>query len=386
MTGSVAVSLLARALEHLDWRLAGGIPGLYQVWLDPEGQDEIIVPLDDSKSDFDVLAKRALDQVRRIPGAPIDLVANHREDALDQLIIRSGADSASALPPPDIVRMEVPVLELLATAGKLSWVRGGFDAGIGELVARQVLGMARIERGDSWAGSMAVQLPSNARFGAQDSRLITGEPAEGMSATRVMDALEANLSAAAQLARERSDLEGLDQIVGSVDPRIAYELFGVLARFLRAGRGVITFERVRPGSQSGQKQFELLLDERIALFVDEAGERFFPAAGRRDVILVGEVIPVQPDYARSDHDYVVLIDVLNGEFRRAYLGLSSDAYRSSVLAYREGRLVRVRGRVSRDGGQLWMHLPTVEVLDKAVPADDIPVRESGARWNGDDPS
>jgi hypothetical protein len=353
---------------------------LYQVWLDPEGRNEIVVPLDDSKSDFDVLAKRALDQVRRISGAPINVDTNHRDDALDQLIIRSGADLSSALPPPDIVRMERPVLELLATAAKLSWVRGGFDAGSGESVARQVLGKVRVERGDFWAGSIAVQLPASARFGVPDSGLITGRPAEGLSATRVMDALEANMTAAAQLAPEQSDLGGLDRIVSSADPRIAHELFDVLGRFLRAGRGVITVERVRPGSRSGQKQFELLLDERVALFIDEEAERFLPVAGRRDVILIGEVIPVQLDHARSSDDLVVLIDVLDGEIRRAYLDLSSEAYRSSVRAYREGRLVSVRGRVSRDGGQLWMHLPTVEVLDRAVPADDIPARESGPRW------
>lgn len=363
---SVTADHLIRTLEYFAWRPSGEVPGLIQVWEDPTGRDEVLVPLDSSKNDYETLlgraqryitsslgepASRYLEMLRVTAGANLELTTWAKETSVQGGLIAWSSGE-------ELIRA---VRDSFSAAAKAAKRPKTYHGNSSHHMARAFLD--KVFMGQTQIGSFVVtaHVPAAAAVPQSQSdaeRLSRGERAlnDPISTSAVMDRLESALSAASEGVIEYARRPTLEVFEGAVAEGLSYELASALARLSAGSESCVQIERhgdlLRPDRKAvfGFKPIHSAIFERLATQYAQDAE---PSYGT----LTGEVTLLSRDREANDVARVIRLN-MEGPGpgpKRARIRLTPEQYEIALRAHSENRQFTVDGRIEREGRYYWLY-------------------------------
>ena len=359
MTTRLDPTFVTTLLRRFEWTPTAKVPGRYEVWTLSDETGEMIVPLDPSFGDYEVL----LERVHR------RLIARYG-DQVEKLEAFFAIASAADLQATQWKR-ETPT-----DAGLISWAEGEaiFAAAKESLLAaarsvhgrRMVHGQAgghlasrfldRVYMGQTEIGSYVVtaHVPSGQQFHVtkrSETRSVTDfRKAETVSGAQIMQLFDTAVEATRTALDEHKAKPRIEAFVEAVDEGVSLELVRALGTLARGAEAAVIIER---GSHSTVRR-EIVFDARDVPVLDEVAKSFVTPPEPKKVTLVGEVSLLDNSTAEPVH--LVRLDVMSGATQpHVRLRLSPEQYKLATEAHATNQWVSVRGVLEKDKKTWWLY-------------------------------
>ncbi|PZF09193.1 hypothetical protein DEJ25_15300 [Curtobacterium sp. MCPF17_011] len=356
------VELATTLLRHFEWTPSSGVPGKFEVWTRPDRSDEVLVPLDPQRGDFDQLVARALASVRRLYGSEAEklqgLLKAVHSAVLDSTHWKKESTSAAGL-----IRWEegetlyAAAKAQLAAAAKSTREKRMQHGTAGGYIAKKFLDKTLM--GQTQVGSFVItaHTPSTERFHltkrSENRQAMDWRDAELVSGREILNTLENSLQAVRSALDEYKSKPNLDGFLPLVEDGVSAELVRGLAALTAGADSAITMERASPG-ETVVRRVEVTFDPVESEVLSDVAARLTEAPPARAVRITGEVSGLDNSTASPVH--LVRLDVGSGaEIKHARVRLTPEQYDLAVQAHAEGRWVSANGTLERDGRDYWLY-------------------------------
>jgi hypothetical protein len=369
-------------LRHFEWSPTSKVPGKYEVWTTRGTADEILVPLDPLRGDFDVLLDRVL----------ATLLLRHGNDVRkvqDLLTLRIEAHLRSTR-----WRKQTPL-----NAGLISWSEGEalFRAAqeslsasakgteekrmlhgtSGSYIARKFL--ERTLMGQTEIGSFIITalVPSAERFHktqrSENRSVDDWREADMVTGDQILATLESSLEAVRSGLDEYKKAPSIDGFVPLIQDGVSFELIRALTDLTNGGDAAVSIERGGTGVTESPRVAEIAFDAVESKVLNVVAQKFKEAKPPEPVVVSGEVSLL--DNSSSSPVHLVRLDIKTGsKVRRARLRLSPEQYDLAVEAHRSHNWLHLSGRLQRDGRDYWLYnAERVRIVDSALGPESMTV-------------
>ncbi|RBL99228.1 hypothetical protein C1H84_16215 [Glutamicibacter soli] len=355
---------LASLLGRLGWTTTGGVPGKFEIWESPGTGDEIIFPLDPSRSDFERLLYTARRQLERYLGPEakryVELAALTSTHALEETQWKKESSyEAGLIAWPQGEQLYASAREMLVASAKAAKERRMYHGNASSHVARSFLSSCLM--GQTQVGSFIItaHAPAARTFNfseADDMRpVLPGLPAPAStSGEEIMNWFETALEATRTCLdsyRKDDDIRVFDSAVGE---GLSFEFARALSTATRDTESAVSLIRPRPGVRSPEREFTFIPDE--APMLERVASHYAQAYEPEEVTLRGEVAVLQHE-SNTDDRIVRVITDSGGKYRKVRLRLSPDQYVKAIDAHRQALKLAFTGKVQREGNLNWVYSP-----------------------------
>jgi hypothetical protein len=366
----VVVSLLRR----FSWQLSGGVPGRYEVWRDPAGDnDEIIVPIDVKAGDYLALLERAESTVLRTYGSDASRALNFLHLQTSAMLDGTRWEKETALDAGLIQWDEgeglyTSVRAALSAAAKASKEQRRYFGATAAYIAKQFL--AATYMGQTEIGSYAVTAfsPSGSRFffskaeeSASKKHLVS---VTGKTGSEIIDRLidvADGLRVTLDEYRKTPRTELFDDLV---PVGLSFEMANAFAQFSRAGDGGLRIER----ATGGVREYEFRATESPVLA--RVAKHFSDTREPQTVTLIGEITRLDHTPTFDDHTIRLQVQKRPG-LSTVRVRVSPEQYDVALHAHRDDTPLQISGVVEREGNYNWIYEPSsVAVFRGAKKSDD----------------
>lgn len=356
------VNSLLSMLERFHWFRAEGAPGRFDVWREAEGPGEIVVPLDAERPDFDRLLARAEDEMvlrfgseakhvqelfRVKESAALDESQWQKETPLDAGLIRWNDGEllyASAR------------LMLIASAKSTREARM-YHGNASAFIAKQFID-------DSFMGQTAIgsyiitahtQATKKFYLTKRSEEVSVQRPrlAEAVSGREILNTFERSLDLTRRCLDEYRSKPVTDMFVEAVDEGLSYEFVKALGDVTRnSASGIQVLRYTSTGPRPVKREFEFIPAE--AQVLDRVAVRFAQAPQSQEVTLVGEVVLLSHASA-TDVRVIRLVIESGSAAKKARVRLTAEQYRVALEAHASDAMLKVSGRLEREGNFYWLY-------------------------------
>jgi hypothetical protein len=350
-------------LRHFDWAPTSKVPGKYEVWTLDGSYDEILVPLDPAKGDFDPLLDRAWRT----------LLSKYGHDAArvrDLLTLRLSANLASTQ-----WKKQTAV-----NAGLITWVEGEslFNAAQDSLtasakathekrmhhgtasayIARKFLEKTLMGQTEIGSFIVTAHTPSTERFhvsqrsenrAAKDYR-----QAEMVSGGEILATLKRSLEAVRAGLDEYRHSPNIEGFVPLIEDGVSFELVRSLTALTQGGDAAVSIETDTGNGDGRTEHAEITFDSVESAVLSKVAEKFSEAKAPETVHLLGEVSRL--DNSSTSPVHLIGLDIKSGsDVRRARVRLTPEQYELAVEAHAAHNWLEVSGQLQRDGRDYWLY-------------------------------
>jgi len=375
-------ALILNLLRRFEWVLiSGSSEDPYEVWRnDLVSANEILLPTDPRKADYQQLLRRAYRTLAYEHGAEIDRAANsislQRRSLLDVTRWSKETSLATGMIQWDAGQaLHVVARTSLAVAAKATHKPRRYYGNSSAYISKKFIDATLMGQTEPGSYIVTAYSPSGERFFVSRSN-------EEASASKLVD-VESKTGA--------EIIDKLDDIVRSVrgkldeyrsDPRttifeeiavtgFSYEIAHALAALSENGDGVVRITRAnaRTGNEISN-DYEFTSTESPVL--ERVSESLRQTAEPEAVTLVGEVTLLE--HISNVDTHTVRLHVANqARLRTVRMNLTSDQYQAALEAHRSDSPLQVRGMVERQGKYNWLRDPEqVRMLGQFSNDDDVP--------------
>jgi hypothetical protein len=372
------VDAFTALLRHFDWKLRARTADVYEVWGPDDDSDEVLVPLDSTRGDFEALLGRA----RR---AIVNQYGRTASELIATLEMRTKA----------VLDATLWKKETALEAGVIGWEQGEslFAAARSQLVAsakssrepRRYHGNAssHIARrfidnslmGQTAIGSFVITAytPASQRFFTSKSAEDRSHTAprglwdsETLSGAEILNTLESALRAVREGLDEYKRRPQVDLFLETVQEGVSYEFAKALSEIVAGGDSAVEIQRQGRVGGSSSVPVEIAFEAVEAPILTNVANAFAEDPEPQNVTLVGEVTllsrssDVQPDR-------LIRLNIEEGaDVRKARVRLTAEQYSVAMEAHREEASLRVSGSLDREGNVYWLYNPSaVSIVERS---------------------
>lgn len=350
-------------LRNFDWAPTSKVPGKYEVWTHSGSYDEILVPLDPDKRDFNPLLDRVLRTLLHKYG-------NDAARVRDLLTLRLSASLASTQ-----WKKQTPV-----NAGLISWIEGEslFNAAQDSLtasakathekrmhhgtasayIARKFLEKTLMGQTEIGSFIITAHTPTAERFhvnqrsenrSARDFR-----QAEMVTGKDILATLQKSLEAVRSGLDEYRSSPNIEGFVPLIEDGVSFELIRSLAALTNGGDASISIETDSGTGDEAPQRAEITFDAVESSVLGKVAEKFKEAKAPETVHLIGEVSRL--DNSSTSPVHLVGLDIKAGSgVKRARVRLTPEQYDLAVEAHAVHKWLEVSGQLQRDGRDYWLY-------------------------------
>ncbi|SBS78263.1 conserved hypothetical protein [uncultured Mycobacterium sp.] len=372
---------ISQILESLGWAAIAESQGLpYQRWTNRVSSEQLLVPTDTTKADYDALLARvyrtladehgrAFEEVRRLTmlqaRAHLDAIRWIKDTPLESGIIAWDVGE----------EMFQVARSSLAAAAKATRETRRYFGNSSAYIAKRFL--ADTLMGQTEVGSFIVTAytPSDRRFffsksseETAPSKMIDPESKTGADIIDKLDEIVTAVRGKLDEFKHTPNAEAFDEIV---PVGFSYEMANALSLLARGGDGGIRIARTGAGT-SRPVDREIAFDAVEAPVLDKVAVRFAATREPEVANLVGEVTLL--DHISSSGDRTIRLHVSNHPgVRTVRVRLSADQYDDAIEAHRDEKSLKVTGTIEREGRYNWVYSPSaVSIVDVSDDDDDDP--------------
>jgi hypothetical protein len=375
----VPVETLTALLRHFEWSPSSKLPGRYEIWTPEEGADEeILVPLDPDRGDYNALVERARRSVMVHYGraardiaavldmrtsAQLDTTRWRKETALSAGII--GWEEGEAL--------YLAARAQLVASAKASKEPRRYHGSASAYLAKQFIDNSFMGQTDIGSFVITAHTPARRRLFVSRSAEVhaNDKPAglwklnevEGTLQGRVvLDTFERSLKAIRAGLDEYRSVPRVEPFLDMVEDGVSYEFTKALGDIVRGGDATVEVERQPVGSERGSAT-QIAFESPEAAVLSRVANAFALDPGPQDVTLVGEVTLLSR--ASDMPDRLVRLNVADGaDIRKARVRLTAEQYELAIQAHYQDVSLRLSGRLEREGKLYWVYNPVdVEIVE-----------------------
>jgi hypothetical protein len=383
------------------WGLDELVPNRLEYWVprglngaseDSPSDAAIVVPLDETKSDYERLYARAFDVLRRHMGIA----------AFERLALE--IDLASSK---DLVKTSWK-REVATEPGSIPWPEGRalFDAITRQLVAvakAAVSPQAQLGRSNTYfaqdflaatilapsgAGSYVVNALTPVHrhiYTSPPQDALAGRPMrerQSMEAVSVLATFDGALSVIARALEESNNQDQVLAMTTAPGRGVSHELLSALADFTAGHEAAV--EVPRQAWTGATRPHEIAFKPADTRVLQEAATALSRSAEATLATVTGVVTKMEHE-PESEDRVVRIFTTSRGPVRRVTVRLSEDDYDAALSAHRDDSLVRVRGQLAKLGRFWTIEGPQqFEVLDAG--AESAVLGESQSLFSGDLPT
>lgn len=372
------LNALTNALDHFAWRSVGEVPGLMQIWEDERGRQEIIVPLDPSRADFQALFDRAKRQIENALGDAgreyMDALRLQREAHLEYTTWHKETNLGGGLISwPLGEQLYGSVRASLVAAAKAARSPRKYHGSSSAYFAKRFLEETLM--GQTLVGSFVVtahvpastQLPTTK---TADEKIKNHEKgADTISTSSVMDKLESALSAAQAGIAEFAQRPNLEVFDETIDAGVSHELARALADLTHGGDAAVQLER-RGDLLLPDRRVEFDFKAPDAKVFERLASRLIQEVAPRKITLTGEVTLLSREHGGDGAVRMIRLDVVNQKgVRKARVRLTPDQYELALDAHLQNAHLEMKGRLEREGNNYWLY-DAADLRVRPAPSDD----------------
>jgi hypothetical protein len=351
-------------LRHFNWSQASLVNGLYEVWTDnTRGSDEeILVPLDPQRGDFEKLvdrARRAI--VTRYGREASDLtgILNMRRSAvLDSTRWKKATATDNGIIQWDQGELlYTSARAQLSAAAKSAAKPRRHHGGSGSYLSKRFLEQSFMGQTEVGSFIITAYTPATHRFfaskRAEERAQETSELFDQVSVSgrTILDTFERALFAVRNGLDDYKQNPRLEPFLEMVEEGVSYELAKSLGNTVRGGEAEI--EIVRETSRTSDVT-HIAFDPPEAAILDSIAIALASDQEPRSVNLIGEVTLLRR--SSESVERVISLDVKSGaDINKARVRLSADQYQVALDAHRLERQLQVSGRLEREGQYYWLY-------------------------------
>lgn len=367
-------------LLRVGWVEHSQLPGRYALWK-PAGQLEssdlgVVVPLDSARGDYRELYDRAIRELSRYVGdARFAMLSDELaiEDDLDLALTtwsRGSETVPGTIPWLDGQQVHMAITQLLSAAARSTVAPARRLGRSGEYFARQF--MAATLLAPSGIGSYVVNAmtPIHRTFPISAAATDNVQPLErgAIEAVAVLRRLDQALTTIEAGLSENDGRAAVGMLSEQARRGVSYELVTGLVGFIAGRESAITVPRDVWAADASPKEFAFDPPHvHVLVRVAEAlkGEDESTRATITGIVTKLEHEPGSADYT------VRVFTTSRGPVRRVTLHVAEPDYARCLAAHRESAIVRVDGRLFKDGRFWTINEPDrLEVLDADQVADE----------------
>lgn len=371
------LATISSLLRKLNWSITGGAPSMFEIWESPESGDEIILPLEPSRSDFDRLLATAHQHLEKYLGPDakryVELATLTAAHALEETHWKKESSyEAGLISWSQGEQLYAAAREMLIASAKAARERRMYHGNASAHVAKAFLSSCLM--GQTQVGSFIItaHAPAARKFNfseADDLRpVLPGLAApDSTSGEEIMNWFEAALKATRSCLdtyRKNDDIRVFD---GAVDEGLSFEFARALSTATRDTESAVTLFRPRQGVASPECEFAFDPDE--APLLERVAKHFAQAYEPEEVKLSGEVAVLQHESSSEDRIVRVITDS-GGKFRKVRLRLTPEQYMKAIDAHRLAVKLAFTGKVQREGNLNWVYNPR-EVYITETEIEDV---------------
>ncbi|WP_299167915.1 hypothetical protein [uncultured Arthrobacter sp.] len=358
---SERVNSLLATLEHFRWYRAEGVPGKFDIWREYDGAGEVLIPLDDTRPDFDRLLGKAQREIFRRFGAEakhaealyrikettaLDESHWQKETSLDGGLIRWT----------DGELLYASARSMLIASAKSTREARMYHGNASAFIAKQFIDDCYM--GQTAIGSYVITAHTHAdkrfHFSRRSEEVASQTPrlAESVSGREILQTFERSLDLARRCLDEYRAKPTTDIFVEAVHDGLSYEFIKALGDVTRDGESAIQVVRHSQNLTPSKHEFTFTPVESPIL--DKVATRFSQAPASQDVTLVGEVVLLSHASA-TDIRVIRLVIDSGSSVKKARVRLDAEQYRVALEAHSNDAMLQVSGRLEREGNFYWLY-------------------------------
>lgn len=358
------VELMTTMLEHFRWRRSGGIDGSFEVWLSSDGKNEIVLPLDPTRADFNRLLAIAESQIGQKLGNEghryRELLEVSEASALDEAHWHKETTVAAGLIPwGQGELLYASARSMLLASAKSTREPKMYHGNASSFLAKRFLDECLM--GQTGVGSFIITAHTPAKkrfhFSKRSEEIADVAPPSQLETTSgrdIMDTFQNALELARTCLDEYRTRQSLEVFVEAVPLGLSYEFVKALSETALAGDAGIQLIRDEPSVKRVQKVFSF--DAVEAPVLEKVAVRFAQAYEPAEVTLVGEVVLLS--HVPHSENHVVRLVAESGSYvNTARIRMDAEQYALALEAHRTNRRIQVSGRIEREGNFHWIYAP-----------------------------
>lgn len=377
------VNQLTSLLEHYGWFYAEGVPGLFAVWQDRDGNGQVLIPLDDARPDFDRLLGAAQEEILRRFGPDAqkfkDLIDLSAAAALDQTKWEKETTvEAGLIPWAEGEALYASARAMLAASAKSTREVRMYHGNASAHIAKRFLEGCFM--GQTAIGSFVItaHTPVEARFHAsRRSEEVFGlmpRSSETYSGRDIMETFERSLSLVRNGLDEYRRKPTTEIFVDAVPEGLSYEFVRALGEVTRGGEVAVRVDSFAAVDDVARRKPEYVFNASEAPVLEQVAVRFAQPPQSAQVTLEGEVVLLSRE-SRANIRVIRLIVESGANIKKARVRLTAEQYEKALFAHSNDYRLRVSGRLEREGNVFWLY--------DAEDVEAIPT-EQGPSWTTPD--
>lgn len=376
----IDADVLVELLTQFDWRpLPKPIEQPYQVWRNDFVEQEVLVPTDPTRPDYDALLWRAYQALSDNHGPEFQRFARYltiqKRSALNATRWVKESTLSDGLIAWELGESTFEVArKCLSAAAKASKEPRRYYGNASNYIAKRFLDETFM--GQTEVGSFVVTAytPSNRQFffseSAEQSASSKMLSVESRSGEEIVEKLEAVVAGIRDALDEFSHSPRDEMFDELVPAGLSYEMSEALATLSTNGDGAVRFSR---RSQESRRSREYVIKSAESPILTRVANRLAITREPQSVNLLGEVTLL--DHISSEEAHTVRLHVSNNPMvRTVRVRLTPDDYKKAIDAHKDDIPLRVSGLVEKEGRYNWIYDPTnVSVArDATNDVEDVP--------------
>lgn len=377
----VDADVLTELLSQFDWRpLSRRADQPYEIWRNDVVRDEILVPTDPGRPDYDDLLWRAYQVLADDHGSEFERFARYltfqRRSQLNATRWVKESSVSEGLIPWELGESTFEVARrCLSAAAKAAKEPRRYYGGASDYIAKRFLDETFM--GQTEVGSFVVTAytPSNSQFyfsksaeQSASSKMLSVESRSGEEIVEKLEAVIAGVREALDSFRTSPKDEIFDELVPI---GLSYEMSEALAKLSTNGDGAVRFSR-RTDHRSTR---EYIIKSVEAPILSRVANRLAITREPETVNLLGEVTLL--DHVSTEEAHTVRLHVSNNPMvRTVRVRLSPDDYKKAIDAHKDDIPLRVSGLVEKEGRYNWIYDPTSVTIAQDATNDDDDEKDS----------
>jgi hypothetical protein len=386
-------TVIVELLRQFGWGTTTGpsIGRPYAVWRNERAHlQDVLVPLDPTKDDYDDLLERAFRALTLEYGSEVERIASfltfQRNSSLEATRWLKESPVGEGLITWGLGESVFEVArKCLSAAAKAAKEPRRYYGGASDYIAKRFLDETFMGQTEVGSFIVTAYTPSNQQFfysksGEESaaSKLVTVESRSGGEIIHKLEAVVAGV-------REKLDdfkKTPRDEIFDELVPiGLSYELSDALATLSNNGDGAVRFSRPAPNDPPREYVIQSVESPVLARVANRLAITREPQAFN----LVGEVTLL--DHVSTEQVHTVRLHVSNNpSVRTVRVRLTPDEYKVAIDAHKEDIPLRISGLVEKEGRYNWIYSPTSVAIAADASNDDDEVVESSASVEEPPPS
>lgn len=366
-TTGLDTQIITAVLRHFDWSPISKAPGLYEVWT-PDTEDEleeeqVLLPLDPQRGDYEYLIERAQHLVLAHYGRAARELLNTIKMSSDASLGTTNWSKETTLPAGVISWEEgeglyVAARAQLVASAKSSKEKRRYHGTASTFLAKQFIDKTLMGQTDVGSFIITAYTPMLARFHAskhsEDIAWATPRLAETVSGSAILTTFENALTAIRSVLDEKrfTPEPAPEAFLETVQEGVSFEFARALGNFATGGESSVKIARQTPGPS--ESAFEVIFRPTEGPIISNAASYFALDPEPQHVTLVGEVTLLSREI--SGNDQLIRLNIESGaDIRKARIRLSPEQYEMAMEAHHREASLQVTGTLEKDGRLYWLY-------------------------------